>query len=525
MPDKSNNRLILGGGAVGIVVVLGLVVYLLNKPIGPAPPPTDPQAARIEEALNALDRICLSNYSASEKAEVKAQVAPALKQITAGSSADHTQQVLRGASSTLSEAGQLQDGAAIRACMDTNLDKIFAAYQVGPAPSANAAGPQYPEPLETRLVAHFQPAAGASDKEVMVVLKGDGRIHNRDWIYRQPGSNYYHVDLGYPAPKETWNGVISAVAQDETPLTSHFAKICFRRPSAYASQQDRYILLNCEDGKVCALDPYSPKWVDICDPDAQTASASFWRGLTSVAYAEERPKAWSIPSLHTWRERSANQEGLGFTEFTVSTDAFAGKGVYGVEVGLAVDGQPVLEDGLKPDQRPEPYSGQGPFSYGFGLRSLDMRGRYAGCDRLELTLKPLIKGRATQPIKVSTDYAALRPLPQEVVRSTDGVAVAWSGVYRPPPKKGFENEVFLASISFGSVDDTAAQRRALDSATKLKTAFDALDLKFQDRLRSSSRSSVRRSPTRPTASPSAPTPCQAPPISSASPTTTPPPRR
>ena len=203
--------------------------------------------------------------------------------------------------------------------------------------------------------------------------------------------------------------------------------------------------------------------------------------LAPVAYAQERPRSWSIPSLHTWRERSPNLEGVGFTEFTISTDAFSGKGVYGVEVGLAVDGQPVREDGMTPDQRPEPYSGQGQFKYGFGLRSLDMRGQYAGCDRVELTLKPLIKGRATTPIKVSTDYAALRPLPEQTVRSAEGAAVTWSGVYRPPPKRAFENEVFLASISFPSVDDTVAMRRALDSATRLNTPFDNLGFKFQDR--------------------------------------------
>ena len=284
MPDKSNKGLILGGSAVGVVVVLGLVIYLLNKPIGPAKPPADPEAARVEEALNALDHLCLSNYSASEKAEVKAQVAPALQSITAGSSADHSQEVLRGAAKTLSEAGQLKDGAEIRACMERNLPTFLATFHVASAAAAAPAGAdaeQYPAPFETRLVARFQPAgAGAADSGKMVVaLRSESRIYPRDYQDTQPGK-YYHIFPPYPGPGETWKGAIGPASWEETPAAGRFAKICFKRPPRYSRQSDAYVLLNCEDGQVCALDSYSPKWVDICDPDAQASAgtkASLWR--------------------------------------------------------------------------------------------------------------------------------------------------------------------------------------------------------------------------------------------------------
>ena len=77
--------------------------------------------------------------------------------------------------------------------MERNLPNYLSAF---PDPLA-----QYPEPLETRLIAHFEPGEGVADKEVMVALKGDGRIHDRDWIRRQPGSNYFHISLGYPGPR------------------------------------------------------------------------------------------------------------------------------------------------------------------------------------------------------------------------------------------------------------------------------------------------------------------------------------
>ena len=138
---------------------------------------------------------------------------------------------------------------------------------------------------------------------------------------------------------------------------------------------------------------------------------------------QERPHSWSVPSLHTWHERFPNLEGVRFTEFTISTNAFSGKGVYGVEVGLAVDGQPVLEDGLKPELRPEAYTGEGPFKYGFGLRSLDMQGRYAGCGKavdLPVAADESIR-RSTDPLRVvraeAADIVVLKAQPLGGVRA------------------------------------------------------------------------------------------------------------
>jgi|GEM_PF-6769110 len=485
MPEgrTSNSRILLIGGLALLAVVVGAVIWLMNHPIG-GKPPSDPVAVKIATAMKVLDELCLSGTSAEEKADVHAKMEAALKAPGADAGATHSQQVLNGVAENLSQDGQLKDREAIRACMQQNLPTILGAFSVVTPASTE----HYPQPLETRLMAKFTlPSGQLADNHMIIALRGANWVNEPDDQVPQP-AGYYHVAVGYPSPNEKVEGSIGPRMFDEVHAANSVAKICFRRPPVYAFQQNNYVLLDCEVGKVCGLNQMSPKWVDICDPSQQTAQAaprrSTWvsfNPLATPAYAQTQPApGWSVPSLRTWKERAPKLQGVGYTEFTVSTAAFQGQPVYGVEIGLKVNGEPIREDGLSPAQRPQPYDGKAPFTYGFGLRSLDMRGRDGGCDRLELTLRPLIRDKgAGAPLTVVREYAALRPLPHADLRA-GSATVGWWGVYRTPPGKAYETEVFIASNEFDPANP-ASRAGALARIERLRAAFDAAGVTYGDR--------------------------------------------
>jgi hypothetical protein len=481
-----NKTVVVAGVLCGALVALVVALLLFYHP--GEPPATnvvaDQQLARVQATVNLLQQVCLVNLTAQDKATVEAALNDAAKQLGASATAEKSSSIVRGVVDKLSSGDLLKDREEVRDCMDKRFDQILATLRP-PAPAAASGLSQgFPDPMATRIKVQFKPSGGAAShidsKEIMVAMTGDHRVVERTWLSRQP-AGYYTLNTGYPAPDETWRGVISAVTTDETELASHFAKICFGRPPAFEPQQEPYVLFSCEEGKVCRLDDFSPKWVTTCDPD-QKMSVSLSGPLGISAFAAERRAGWSIPSLRTWKRQAEAMQGVGFTEFTLSTDAFSGRGVYAVAVKLSVDGTPVLEDGVPADLRPEPYAGKGAFTYGFGLRSLDLQGIHGGCDRIEVEFKPL---GTNAPLTVARNYAALLPMAAANVAAIAGKGeVNWQGVYHTP-KDAFENEVFVASITFALKSngdyDSGSQQAALQKITALKAAFDKLGLTYQGR--------------------------------------------
>ena len=141
---------------------------------------------------------------------------------------------------------------------------------------------------------------------------------------------------------------------------------------------------------------------------------------------------------------------MGYTLFTIETDAFRDSALIGVEVDIRVNGVAIHEDGLPPEQRPVPATGSTPFRHRFALESLDFQGADGGCEAIALTLTP-------RYAEGSQKEAAAR------------ATLEWS------------HEAFITFVSYAAGGDDRAASAARERAAGLKRAFDALRLVYDGR--------------------------------------------
>ena len=147
-------------------------------------------------------------------------------------------------------------------------------------------------------------------------------------------------------------------------------------------------------------------------------------------------------------------------------------------VALAVNGQPVRIDGLRPELRSQPLPPDRRLAYRFGLENLNFAGRHGGCDAIAATIQLVRQGEpAGEPFRFGRFYVALRDA-SPVTVAAGGKHLSWTGTYwRPDPS--FDYEVFVQSIRVRSLDDRdalAATRREMSrllgrANRKVETTF------------------------------------------------------
>ncbi|MGF1606055.1 MAG: hypothetical protein ACFB22_06915 [Rhodothalassiaceae bacterium] len=478
--SKSKIMMVAGLG-LGVVIVALLVMFALRPPRADTPvADTQSSAGRLQTALGFLEQLCLVDTEVLVRSGVGADLKVQIDALGARADAEQLRRVLRGAAQTLSEDAQLSENQRMGQCMDANLERMV---ELLLPPGERAAARL--NPLETRFAMRFadpEDPAFVPDQIVMH-LKGQRWVTPRMRLVRQPAGAFMTY-ARYPARGETVTGTLTRVLADERRGTAAKpARLCVSRPDPLTPHDQLYVAFACVEAEGCDLDETSPPLLAACAPIREVRR---WPALLPAAHAQPVAEpVWSVPSSESWTELKADMKDVGYSAFTIETEAFQGTGTYAVEVALSVNGRPIYEDGLAPADRPVPYDGDGPFRYDFGFRTLDLQGVRGGCDELAVSLTPL-GAQQGRPLTVRRDYVVLRP-PRTLKLEAEGATVRWSGRYWRPAD-AFEHEVFIASVIYGDGQtvaggDPAALAAARERIEGLKQRFDALGLSLHgDRL-------------------------------------------
>lgn len=338
--------------------------------------------------------------------------------------------------------------------------------------------PELPNPLQLRF--SYKPLNDTKvslDDTLRVNLQTRKRIVDGERLAQQPGGFYSH-NTAFPAEGENILGTLIREIRDSSQNVSPGpARFCLKRPSPLQSSAEHHVHLDCDEDNACKLHFPSPKWLEPCPVEGQKTTRGF--SFISEALAADTTRRWAVPSARTLATYKDQMQGVGYTSFTIETDVFRDPAIIGVEVDVRVNGLPVLEDGLSAPQRPVPNDPAKPFRHNFALQILDFEGAQAGCEAIQLSLRPRLADGKPQPAALSTTlaYVALRDAPPKSKPFGTG-NLSWSGKYIIPATE-WSHEAFIASVSYAAAGGDAAAAAARERTVSLKQAFDRLGLKFQ----------------------------------------------
>ena len=431
---------------------------------------SDAELARLEALVEMAKSTCLSNEEAKDGGTAKTSLDMLVKQIKAEGSLEAYRTRHEGASSSLPAELQVQENRRISECMQQYTPAIFKLIGV-----EVKLGDATPNPIELRFsLTHGEDEA--REDSLRLDLQTMHRIlHDDNLVVQDAG--YYHFPAPYPDEQDKIEGTLvrefRRSTKHQVPGPSYF---CLHRPAQLQSSSDPYFQLDCREGATCAQHQPSPHWLEVC---AQEQPKSSWNGMfLPAAYAAEPQERWVVPSAKTLARQGDAFHGVGYTVFTIETDALRSGEVIGVETGIDVNGTPILEDALPPAMRPVPNDPTRSFQYTFALEALDFQGIRGGCEAINLVLVPRLDGgRRGTPLKATLPYVALRDSDPATVALTGGGSLTWSASYKIP-KDEWSNEVFITSAMFDADSSADALSKARSRAVALKEKFDALGLSY-----------------------------------------------
>ena len=366
---------------------------------------------------------------------------------------------------------------------------ITAAYfglRATPAIQASATGGArpavaVPNPVQLRF-SYRRASEGAVslDDTLRVNLQTARHIVDGERLAQQP-AGYYSYNTAYPGSDEKVYGtLIREIRESSLAAAPAPARFCLKRPAPLPQDQEQYVHLDCAESGSCTLHFPSPKWLETCPPDAVKTSAVGF-SLISPVHAAPNERRWSVPSASTLAAHKEQLSGVGYTLFSIETDALRDPAVIGVEIDIRVNGVPIYEDGVAPALRPAANDPSKPFTHTFALESLDFVGAQAGCEAIVLTLRPRLAGGQAggEPLRATLPYVALRDAPRESMPFGKGT-LTWSARYVVPPDE-WSHEAFITSVTYAMGGGDTAAADARNRVEALKQAFDALHLSYRQR--------------------------------------------
>lgn len=466
----------------------------------PSPPPQQTAAERrnaeLNESLALLSRVieqasavCLSNESRTSAVQLRGSLLSITKAIAAGGSAEVKTNVLRGARDSLPLEFQHIENARIRECMKQYISPLVAI--VINAVESTSTPQQWPEPIDFRF--NFKRTTSTdpkfySENVRLNLIARERPLSRRITMQDAQDMAYYQYDVPYPRAGEVIRGTIVAERLGNSRLSLKppvVTEFCVKQPAKLPKHREiAYDIFDCIEGKSCKPSPQTTTWLDTCDAKPIAGSYDVLDWLIGTAHAAEPPAApaveaakspaapfWHVPSLQTLA--GSKQEGVGYTLFTIQTDAFLKQDVNAVEVDVRVNNVPVLEDGLPPQLRPVPNDPDGPYKYNFALQSLNFQGAVNGCDRIDIKLTPQQgKGKALQ---TALAYVALRDVAPRTQKLGDAT-LTWSASYIVPTQ-AWRYYAVVHSYAFAA-HNSDGRKAAVASAGKDKKLLDALQLKY-----------------------------------------------
>lgn len=239
-------------------------------------------------------------------------------------------------------------------------------------------------------------------------------------------------------------------------------EVCFERTADEVKDRQTPIVVDCEEGHACRVTRTAS--VRSC---GDRADATRW--WISVAHAEPAPSGphWVVPSLRTLRARTASDEGVGFTEFVLTSGPLAGmREADSFVYGLRVNGTPVHIDGWPPDAHRKPFDPEKGLGLEFGLENLDFSGKHSGFEEVQVELQfskgARVVGKAAVPLR----YVALRDAAECEVKAGQDLTIRWRARYVHPRREDVY-QIFL--LSTPSVKEAETRKTLIDDA-RLKVA-------------------------------------------------------
>ena len=289
---------------------------------------------------------------------------------------------------------------------------------------------------------------------------------NPEPVIQQDGASRIKV---FPRDGQQFEVQITRAAKDGRlpELAPHFAaNLCLvwseKRPPEGTPPTAAYACEEKDPAGQCAARADDRGWLVGCTP-AATPSRQGW-GLIGAAHAQPVPAAsWIVPSLQTL-DRLRQTYLVGYTRFEI-TPVSPPAGADHAVVRVYVNGAELLVDGIAAENHPQAIEPTKNFTISFGVQTLNMDGRVAGCNRIEIAIAYFQGARRLLAHRVAQNYAALRELAgASVVR--DNIRYDWKGTYFRPAQQP-ETTVLFASQS------------DLEHISKLRAKFDNAGLTYR----------------------------------------------
>lgn len=472
MPPKPKKWFVspVGVGAVLLLVVLAIAagVFFYGRP--------DKDIARLERMITLAGQACGAFKDEESGAKVSADVGLLLKRVKSEGGVSEYAKKYVGPDKTLPAELRVGESREIRACMDRSMPAIWKQFGIDMTPPKPA---RVPNPLELRfsLMRPASPDAG-KDELLRVNLQTKRRIFDAD-ILKRLDAGFYRSYTAYPDEGDTITGSMIRETLYSRMKNDRANVFCLKRPGALPSFHEEYVHLDCIEGAECVIHKPSPLWLELeqCPLEGEPAKRT---SFLAQAFAAEPERSWAVPSVKTLEGNKSKLAGVGYTIFTIETDAFRRPSIIGVEVDLRVNGVPIYEDALPPKLRPVPSSSDRPFRYQFALEPLDFQGVNGGCEAIHLTLTPRLVGKkASDPYAVTLPYVALRSKAEETI-PLGRDRLKWSAEYIIPSREWSH----IALINYADYAKSAGDTAVADARQRigrLKERFDALQLKYKGR--------------------------------------------
>lgn len=443
------------------------------------------KAAAVEHAY----KICLAGQETVREVNLLTRISTAVRSLLQGLSFSERQRVIRGAIDAPASVRVTAD-AKVRACLERQTPAIeqnlMDQLRRGVAASAGSGG--YPGAIDVTFTydrnQSLDPRLYSENLRINLAEAGRRPFSMNVASQSRPDGSPYFVYTYFPFPSRRVEGTISAkpvnsrLTADQVPR----ARICFERIPNPRPPPPRNDMFKCREGAVCQPAGGSRGWLRACQPRPAAAVKHGMQfallapiGLAAFQAAATSVRRWVTPSIDTLAEREG--EPVGWSYFKLRTNAFQQPEINAIEFGLAVNGIPVDEDGLAPEERPEPNDPSAPFDRLFALQTLDFEGRMGGCDSVSVTLTPRYEdGHRGPPRTFELSYAALRDQPARTVRS-GGATLTWSATVIRPARE-WRHWAFVQSYPF-QYPNPDSQQQAVRRVEADKEWLDAAGLKFR----------------------------------------------
>jgi hypothetical protein len=461
------------------VLTISTVVFFKKDLFEPSLPLTDSQQKAIQ-LLNLAKQSCLSgsSHEASVGLDFEAAVAEklranaAIKDTTANGAVSYLDEQIR----------QVQDDK-IRNCLEQQMPQIRACM-LGDCEQASL-----PKVVDFKF-SNPQPQSTEDNPLLLptVHFAIQNRVRQKTLVLQDDG--YFLDSIELFKKGESRLGQIAFQVRESHLASQDPLEFCLQRATQVDPQWPNYTQFECGVGKGCKHNPLSPKWFDLCEINTVVKSSStswpkqFVSAVFPSAFAQGRDNAWAVPTLDTLTSRIRSEDllGIGYTEFTVSSDASLGLDADSYYFDLTVNGQLILIDGLSGDYNVQTYDPDKALDLKFALQNLNFSGVRDGCDELSLTMHFLKDQQLLdESIEWQRSYVSLRNAAKKTLVK-NGVTISWDGNYKRAAKE-YDTEVFVNSMLVSPTLDFAGRlleiKQTQQTISNMKQVFDRSGLMFE----------------------------------------------